>query len=224
MSLKPFEEGGNIGLLKVFADKLFSKEKVIDLAFPSHLAELRLNRVFRCTNNIKKFYEAIVRKSKQPDFHISSKININSTSYISGHEIYGEPPEILLLPQCLCLDSCYMPLNHLFLRHKLQIISFIKKAILKCLHTELIIIVDTFPTSKECSIFLKKVLDTNNLSDKVIIKDTEKCRGLEYPALMTITNDSNRGVRSSADCNVIDAWTRVTSSLFIIHMEGENTL
>ena len=64
-------------------------------------------------------------------------------------------------------------------------------------------------------------MDTNNLSDKVIIKDIEKCRGLEYPALMTITNDSNRGARSSTDCNVIDAWTRVTSSLLIIHMEGK---
>ena len=63
-------------------------------------------------------------------------------------------------------------------------------------------------------------LERSNLSGKVIVKDIDKCRGLEYPVLMTITNDANRGARTHGDSYVIDAWTRVTSSLFIIHMEG----
>ena len=55
----------------------------------------------------------------------------------------------------------------------------------------------------------------------MIVKDIEECRGLEYPVLLTITNDANRGARIHGDSYVIDAWTRVTSCLFVIHMEGK---
>ena len=39
--------------------------------------------------------------------------------------------------------------------------------------------------------------------------------------LLTITNDANRGARTHGDSYIIDAWTRVTSCLFVIHMEGK---
>ena len=44
-------------------------------------------------------------------------------------------------------------------------------------------------------------------------------RGLEFPVLLTIsTNGYNIGFAST---RVLDAWTRVTASLFIIHMENQ---
>ena len=221
MSLKPVEEGGNIALFDGFIEGILFNKKMIDLSFPNHLAVLKLDRIFRCTTNIAKFHEATVMSIKKSDFHFSPKINIKSTSYTSGHEIYGELPEILLLPQCICFDNCYIPMTHLFLRNISQIISFIKRVLQKTLTTELNIIVNTSPFTRECIIYLRGELERSNLSSKVIVKDIDKCRGLEYPVLMTITNDANRGARTHGDSYVIDAWTRVTSSLFIIHMEGK---
>ena len=221
VSLKPVEEGENIGLCNVFADKILLKRKGIDACFPYHLAELKLNRIFRCTYNITKFYEVILKSTNQSNFHIYSKINSNSTSCFPGHEVYGERLEILLLPQCLCFDKCYTPMKHLFLQHKSKIIAFMKRALVKNLKTELTIIIDTFPSSEECIIFLREEVVKNNLSRHVIVKDIAACRGLEYPSLMTITNDANRGGRTYGDSSTIEAWTRVTSSLFIIHMEGK---
>ena len=57
----------------------------------------------------------------------------------------------------------------------------------------------------------------------VSVKVIEECRGLEFKALLTINNDSNKGARTLGDSSVMDAWTRVTSSLFIIHMECKNS-
>ena len=61
-------------------------------------------------------------------------------------------------------------MNHLFLRHRSQIIAFIMRAQLKNLKTKLTIIVDTFPSSEECITFIKKEVERNNLSSKVIVK------------------------------------------------------
>ena len=112
-------------------------------------------------------------------------------------------------------------MKHLFLQHKSQIIAFIKRALLKNLMTELTILIDTFPSSEECITFVREELEKNHLSIHVIVKNIKECRGLEYHSLMTITKDANSSARPSGDSSVIDAWTRVTSSLFIIHMEGK---
>ena len=71
--------------------------------------------------------------------------------------------------------------------------------------------------------FLTEELAKNDISTNVSVKVIEECRGLEFKALLTINNDSNKWARTHGDSSVIDAWTRVTSSLFIIHMECKNS-
>ena len=51
-----------------------------------------------------------------------------------------------------------------------------------------------------------------------LVKTIEECRGLEFPVLVTISNEGNIALDLS-EASIIDAWTRVTTSLFIIHME-----
>ena len=55
----------------------------------------------------------------------------------------------------------------------------------------------------------------------VLVKSVEECRGLEFPALVTISNDTSWGSRFHDDSSVIDAWTRVTSTLLVINMDGK---
>ena len=221
-ALKPVEEGGNKALCNAFADKLLWKVESFDLLLPDHIDDLKLNRIYRCTITITEFYRVIVRSINISSFHYASNINKNSLSYVSGHEIYGELPEILLLSQCDCFDFCKEPFNHLFITHKKQILTFIKR-ITKQLTCDMVVLIDTFPDSKECAAFLTEELAISDISTNVSVKVIEECRGLEFKALLTINNDSNKGARTHGDSSVIDAWTRATSSLFIIHMECKNS-
>jgi hypothetical protein len=87
----------------------------------------------------------------------------------------------------------------------------------------MVVLIDAFPDSKECAAFLTEEVAKSDISTNVSVKVIEECRGLEFKALLTINTDSNKGARTLGDSSVMDAWTRVTSSLFIIHMECKNS-
>jgi hypothetical protein len=116
-ALKPVEEGGNKALCNAFFCCLiilmtWSLIEYIDV---------------RILYTITEFLRVIVRSINRSSFHHASNINKNSLSYVSGHEICGELPEILLLSQCDCFDVCKEPFNNLFIKHKKQILTFLKR-------------------------------------------------------------------------------------------------
>lgn len=131
----------------------------------------------------------IVRSINRSSFHHASNINKNSHSYVSGHEICGELPEILLLSQCDCFDVCKEPFNNLFIKHKKQILTFLKR-ITKQLTCDMVVLIDAFPDSKECAAFLTEEVAKSDISTNVSVKVIEECKGLEFKALLTINNDS----------------------------------
>ena len=55
----------------------------------------------------------------------------------------------------------------------------------------------------------------------VQIKTLDQCRGVEYPILVSISEGDTIGPEGSV---LLDAWTRVTSTLFIIHKESKGDM
>ena len=98
----------NIGL----ADYILSREN-IDLKLPTSLREIKLTRMFRCTQSIGRFLEQVINSSKMCYTNLSPNINSHSISFKPGHEIFGDIPEIILLPKCTCKKHCVKPLEHL---------------------------------------------------------------------------------------------------------------
>ena len=47
----------------------------------------------------------------------------------------------------------------------------------------------------------------------IVVKTIEQCRGIEFPVLVTISNDR---------MNKVSSLIRVTSTLIIIHLEGKS--
>ena len=56
VALKPVQDGSR-GVVTVFFDWLLSREASLDLWLPENLVQLKLSRIYRCTQNITKFYE-----------------------------------------------------------------------------------------------------------------------------------------------------------------------
>ena len=99
MSFKPVADAdiNPKGLFKTLVDKILSRDSLIKLSFPEDIPQIDLNKVFRCTQNITKFYEIISN-----ELNDSYRINHDSSLYTPGHEIHGNTPEVLLIPQCKC--------------------------------------------------------------------------------------------------------------------------
>ena len=106
MSLKPCEEGNNRGIITNLIDTMLSREKSVELFFPENISHIELKRVFRCTQNISDFYKEIIDYLNQSKFNFVPKINASSILYGSGHEIFGENPEVLFLEKCKCKFYC----------------------------------------------------------------------------------------------------------------------
>ena len=72
--------------------------------------------------------------------------------------------------------------------------------------------------------WIQENLRRNNLTnDEIQVKTIDQCRGLEYEFLVTISNTSNsRGGYVATTSPVLDLYTRVTSSLFIIRMNDKS--
>ena len=206
MALKPVEELYNTrGIFSAIVDTVLSRRAHFDLCFPENMTQLKLDRLFRCTQNILSFYELIVKHMKRSYFNNHSiYINSSSTSSLPGHEIYGDIPEILLLPQNVYGQS----LKEVFTTHQCkEIVELIKRVHLKY-ESQQVTVIDESGTNL---IFLRHQFGSN-----VVFKTINECRGLEFPILVTITADSNWECQQSI---VIDSWTRVSTALFIIHVE-----
>ena len=52
------------------------------------------------------------------------------------------------------------------------------------------VIFNVYSSSHECINWLKEVLRKENTSNSVQVKAIEECRGLELPALVTMSNDT----------------------------------
>ena len=86
---------------------------------------------------------------------------------------------------------------------------------------KLTVIIYTQINRKNCELWLKKEVMKEPYNDSEIdVKSIEECRGLEFPVLVTITDEADNTGGGIEYASVIDTWTRVTSSLFVIHMEG----
>ena len=78
--------------------------------------------------------------------------------------------------------------------------------------------------SSKCVDWIKENLRKKNLTNHDIqVKTIDQCRGLEYEFLVTISNTSNsRGGYVATTSPILDLYTRVTSSLYIIHMNDKS--
>ena len=61
-------------------------------------------------------------------------------------------------------------------------------------------------------------LDVKGADEAFYVKVIEECRGMEFPALVTISYGGYSGISSTSPL-IIDSWTRVTSYLCIIHVD-----
>ena len=138
-----------------------------------------------------------------------------------GHQIYGIPPEVLFLPQCTCFLQCISPLKHLFISNKATILKLLRRVESTHKSKQITIIVEFCSSQNACINWLNREIKNENLSSDIVIKDVNECRGLEFTDLVIISSDTTWGARVYTDSSVIDAWTRVTSSLFIINMDGK---
>ena len=86
---------------------------------------------------------------------------------------------------------------------------------------QITVIVGLYSSSIDCINWLKEELIKQDPSNSVLVKSIDECRGLEFPALVTISNDTSWGSRVHDDSSVADAWTRVTSTLVVINLDGK---
>ena len=230
MVLKPFENSGSRGTFYYLLDKIISRKRAIDLSFPEDIAHLKLSRIYRCTKTIAKLYEEIVTQmNKPPLIRENYGINNSSTSYNPGHEIHGDHPEVLLLPKCNCWLYCNNPVEHLLQANKTKIIAMLKRIQSKFTSLEVTVLIDSRRDDQKCVNWLKtELIKENDTIGNIVFKTIRQCRGLEFPVLLTISVNSVNTVAFGFflfgrvfSSTALDAWTRVTASLFIIQMEDE---
>ena len=217
MCFKPTGSGKVRGLLNIFIDKF--GESLFDLQLPNNILELKLTRIYRCTVCIALFYESLAKTFCKSTF--THRCNRSSISFMYGHQIYGKPPEVLQLPQCNCFAYCKSPLKHLLIANKTKIMKLLKRVQSKLKSIQITVIVDIYSASNECINWLTKELRKEDLFNSVQVKAIEECRGLEFTALVTISNDTSWGSKFHDDSSVIDAWTRATSTLVVINLDGK---
>ena len=218
MALKPIGGFFHKGLFTTIFDTISSRKADIDLRFPDGMEHLQLNRIYRCTQNITEFYEEIVKHTNRNSFtdYYGTGFNSSSISHSPGHEIYGNLPEVLLLPQCNCHEYCRNPTEHLFVAKKTKIIALLKRAQVNFNATKVTVIIDTERRKENCVDWLRKNLEEEGIAENFEVKTVEQCRGLEFPVLVTIGSSS---VFGDSTTEIMDTWTRVTSALITIHME-----
>ena len=221
MALKPIENSCSKGAFSDFLDKILSRKIAIDLCFPEDIAHLQLSRIHRCTKNITKFFEEIVKHMNEAELtEENQSINSSSIIYSPGHEIHGDHPEVLLLPKCNCFGNCKNPAEHLLQGNKTKILEMIKRIQSKFTTLEVTVLIDTLKDNQKCVNWLKTELKKEtDIIGNIVFNTIGQCRGLEFPVLLTISDGRTHAIASTT----IDAWTQVTSSLFIIFMENEDS-
>ena len=85
MALKPIEEPFSRGLFKMVYDYLHSNNKGIEISLPENLPQLRLTRIYRCTQNISKFHDHVTKELNKGLFS-TNKLNTSSCTNSPGSE------------------------------------------------------------------------------------------------------------------------------------------
>ena len=189
MALKPTQEGSNTGIFNLFYNAWYSIGNSLDLNFPENIPHLNLQRIFRCTENIRMFFEVIVKNLNNKYVIYSESINSNAISFKSGHEIYGATPEIIFLPKCNCFGNCKTPLEHIFISHKTRIFAILKRISSTLKSKNLVVILTVGPETQKCVDWLNQELSIKSTLKNVDVKTIEQSRGLEFPALLTISTE-----------------------------------
>ena len=134
------------------------------------------------------FFEVIVKNLN--NYVVTSvSINSNAISFRSGHEIYGATPEILFIPKCNCFGNCKTPLEHLFISHKTKIFEILNRISLTLKSKNLVVILTVGPDTRKCVDWLNEELTKKSTLKNVDVKTIEQSRGLEFPALLTISTE-----------------------------------
>ena len=163
MALQPINDNFHQkGFLTDLLDKFQKKDSSLKVSFPQDIPQIKLDRVFRCTQNITKFYEVITNEMSTLSligyYNRNASFNSDSLSYSVGHDIHGNLPEILLLPQCDCFWSCKFPLEHIFTRHKTKILGLIRRVKSQIKSQKLTVITETEQCKEACELWLKEQL------------------------------------------------------------------
>jgi hypothetical protein len=135
------------------------------------------------------FFEVIVKHLN--NYVVTSvSINSNAISFGSGHEIYGATPEILFIPKCNCFGNCKTPLEHLFISHKTKIFAILNRISSTLKSKNLVVILTVGPETPKCVDWLNtELLSKKSTLKYVDVKTIEQSRGLEFPALLTISTE-----------------------------------
>ena len=209
--------------LKPINDFLHGAGKQIELHFSDDMKNLQLNRVYRCTQSILSFYTTVVKRLNAESSTIIKFNSFSATSYEPGHEIFGDLPEILLLSQCYqCLSRCDHPLTHNFMEFtkKTKILALLKRLQTKLKPMRITVIFDIGFEKQECIGWLIEELEAKGMTEAFEVKVIEECRGMEYPAVVIISHGDGYSGGLKRSSLIIDTWTRVTSSMSVIHVDN----
>ena len=112
-------------------------------------------------------------------------------------------------------------MEHIFVQNKTKILSLLKRIQGKVNNQNIVVLIEVFEETEKCLNWLQQEVEDDRelITDNIVVKTIEECRGREFPVLMTITQEGVRNIGSNIQSSVIDTLTRVTSSLSIIHME-----
>ena len=140
MALTPIEEPFSRGLLRMLFDQFLLKNQGVDIQLPDNLSQLKLDRVYRCTQNILKIHkQAAENNNESPTAYL--KLNSSSCSYSPGHEIIRNKPVLVILPSCGCFFACNDPLEHLVMKHWTKIFETLKRVAITSARKNIITIV-----------------------------------------------------------------------------------
>ena len=81
MALKPTQQGSNKDLFNLFYNDWYKKGNALNLNFPENIPHLNLQRIYRCTENIRMFFEVIVKNLNNKNVIYAESINSNSKSF-----------------------------------------------------------------------------------------------------------------------------------------------
>ena len=199
IALKPIDDGNDIGLFNYTWMRCKKQEPGLDLCFSKELEHLELCRIYRCTQRLSQFYEAIISKyNTASSLDHGSQINKKSKSYTPGHEIIGECPEVLLLPKCTCSNSdsafCFIPQEHLLVSHKTKIFALLRRIQRKFKaeneNITVIIKANYNEDTSKCVEWIETELK-KNLICNFDVKTIGQCRGMEFPILVSITDGNS---------------------------------
>ena len=220
IALKPTLDNTG-GALRRLALLSQSKDRAIDIYFPARMMKIDLHRTYRTTQNIFPLFKTVLDVfHSQTNTESSALGNSDSCDPRPGHGIIGELPEILILPNCGCWFYCTNPTEHLLEKYREGLVGCLRK-IQPMMEEEMItVVISTYRDTPSCVNWLTAELEKEGITG-VQVKRLSQCRGVEYPVLVSISHGDAIGEEG---CVLLDAWTRVTSSLYIIHKEGREDM